>query len=307
MADLATKYRPATFKDVYGQQDAVKVLTDLLKNRDRLPHAFLFSGPSGCGKTTLARILKKKLLCGDHDFHELNCADDRGIEVMRGIRSRMNMSPMNGEVIIWLIDEAHKLTNDAQNALLKPLEEPPDHVYFMLCTTDPDKLITTIRNRCHPVNLKGLNDKDLRELIGSITKQEKTKLTEDVVDKLVEVADGSARRALVLLNGIIGLNSEQEQLDAVLKGDIQRQAIEIARTLIKPGAKWSDMTPILKAVNEDPEQIRRMVLGYATTLMLSGNGKLWGRASLIITCFSEPFYNTGRAGLVNACYDVLQG
>jgi DNA polymerase-3 subunit gamma/tau len=138
--ELYLKHRPSLFKQVIGQDDAVNVLQQLLKG-DRFPHALLLSGPSGCGKTTLARICRDKLECTGADFQELNGADTRGIDTIREIRSHLNLRPMHGKCRIWYIDEAHKLSNDAQNALLKMLEDTPTTAYFMLATTEPNKLI----------------------------------------------------------------------------------------------------------------------------------------------------------------------
>src|SRR5690606_3369465 len=108
-----------------------------------IPHAMLFTGPSGCGKTTLARILRVKLRCSDNDFQEINAADFRGIDSIRSMRQQVGAAPLGGDSRIWLIDEAHSMTADAQNAFLKLLEDTPRHVYFFLATTDPQKLKKT--------------------------------------------------------------------------------------------------------------------------------------------------------------------
>lgn len=303
--ELYRRYRPQSFKDVVGQPDAVRVLTDLGR-RGVVPHCLLFSGPSGCGKTTLARILKSKLKCSDADFREINCADFRGIDMVREIRERMSLAPMGGACRIWLIDESHKLSGDAQNAFLKLLEDTPRHVYFMLCTTDPQKLIATIRTRCTEIKLRSLKPGELTQLAVATATSEGIQLGTEVADRIGEVADGSARKALVLLNQIIGLKGEEEQLAAVAAGEASTQSIEIARALMNSRTAWSDMAKLLKATDDEPESLRRMILGYCNSVLLGG-GAAAKRAFELIDIFSRPFFDTGKAGLTAACWEALKG
>ena len=146
--ELYKKHRPKRLKDVLGC-DGIKKQIQRCPDGSHLAHSILITGPSGCGKTTIARIVAQKILkTSDTDLMEINCADFRGIEMVRDIRSRMSLAPMGGQARTWIIDEAHQLTTQAQDAFLKILEDQPRHVYFILCTTDPSKLITTVKNRC---------------------------------------------------------------------------------------------------------------------------------------------------------------
>ena len=303
--ELYKKHRPKLFKHIIGQAAAVEALNVMI-SKDKVPHTLLFAGPSGCGKTSLARIMQGKLGCGDTDFTELNAADSRGVDTIRDIRQRMHLAPMNGKCRVWLIDECHQLTKDAQTAFLKMLEDTPSHVYFMLATTEPNKLLPTILSRCTVVRVAALSAKAMTELVLSVCKREQQTLGSTVLEQLVEVADGSPRRALVLLHQVIEMEDEDEQLNILQSADAKRQAIEIARTLMRPNATWKDLVPILKAVDEEPETIRRMVLGYANSVMLSAGGKVVPRAYLIVTAFRDHFYDCGKAGLAAACYEVLQ-
>ena len=302
ITELYRVHRPKTFKGVLGQSDAVRTLLDLTKT-GRVPHALLLTGPSGVGKTTLARILKTKLECSDADFSEVNCADFRGIDMVREIRTRMQLAPITGKCRIWLIDECHKLSGDAQNAFLKTLEDTPAHVYFILATTEPEKLLTTIKTRCTEIKLKALSPAALKELVLSVAEKEGKELKDEVVERLIEHSEGSARKVLVLLNAVIGLENEEEQLNAIQQNDHRAKAIELARTLLNPGAKWPQVAKLIKEIDEEPETLRHMVLAYMSNVMLGG-GKMSGRAFQVADVFQHSFYESKRAGLVLACYAV---
>jgi DNA polymerase-3 subunit gamma/tau len=297
------KYRPKLFKQVKGQREAVTTLKGLLKKRSGLPHGLLFTGPSGCGKTTFAYILKDKLQVGDADFNEYDSADFRGIDTIREIRLRWKRSPIGGKKKIYLLDECHQLTSDAQNALLKLLEKAPSYVYFMLATTEPNKLKETIKTRCTEVKVAPLAKQDMQDVIAHVADAEKLDLTQRVVARICEVAEGSARKALVLLNQIAEIGNEKKQLRAILNSDAKIQAIEIARALLfKPD--WSKLAKILKGVDEDPERLRHLVLVYCTTILLSNNKRSMPRANLVIEIFRDNFYDSKRAGLVASCYQA---
>lgn len=299
--ELYKQYRPTLFKEMIGQADACRVLSSLVKS-NRIPHALLFIGPSGCGKTTLARIIVSKLECGAADFMEINCADFRGIEMVRDIRSRMMLAPMQGKARVWLIDEAHMLSKDAQNAFLKMLEDTPSHVYFLLATTDPDKLLTTIRTRCTEIKVKLLSVGMLQQLLDDVLAKEKVALTNPVMDKLIDHAEGSARKLLVLLNAVIGLTNEEDQLTAILASQVKVRAIELAQALLYHKG-WSEVSAILRELDEDPESLRHMVLGYASAVLLKG-GKANERAFMLLDVFGHSFFESKKPGLVTACYAV---
>lgn len=302
---LYIKHRPKLFKDVVGQPEAVKVLQDLLK-RNALPHAILLSGPSGTGKTTLARILKEKVGCGDADFIEVNAANARGIDTARDISQQVGLAPIAGKSRVWLLDEVHQAMSAAQHALLKLLEDTPDHVYFFLCTTDPAKLLPTVRTRCTEIKLRSLNERDLAKVIADVVAKESGVSAEffpdTVVEKIIDAADGSARKALVLLHQIKGLDAD-EAMECIQKTDAKRAAIDIARALIN-GDGWDKIRKIVKECDEEPESVRRLILAYASSVMLNGGGKVANRAYLILEAFSSPLYDVGKPGLVRSCWEV---
>lgn len=305
--ELYKKYRPKVLSEVVGQPDAVRVLESLIA-KNEVPHALLFTGPSGCGKTTLARILKKKVGCGDSDFVEQNSADFRGIDSVREIRARMGLAPISGRSRIYLLDEAHQLTKDAQNSLLKILEDTPDHVYFMLASTDPSKLIKTIHTRCTEVKVVSVKPKALESLVTTVLGKEKKKLPEEVIDRVVEASEGSARKALVILGQVIDLKTEEEQIDAIQKADSRAYAFELFKVLIRarPG-DWPTVAKMLSNAEEEPETVRRIVLACANTSLLKASNK---RAAAIINAFRDPFYDDTKASkavLTLCCWEIVCG
>jgi len=305
--ELYKVYRPRKFKDIIGQKEAVKILRTKIE-KEELPHTILLSGPSGTGKTTIARILVRALKCSRHDFVEANNADLRGIEEVRKIRNVIQLTPLRGDCRVWLIDEAHKLTNDAQNAFLKMLEDTPDHVYFIFCTTEPEKLLKTIRTRSTEIGLHSLSTKDMLKLIANVSAKAKINLPEEVVENIIENSDGSPRKALVLLDQIKDLQNEDEMLRAIEASTAKDKGEFIGKLLLRPNVEWSELAECLKDNRkEDSEKIRRGVLGYMASVLLNNSGKTAARAFIVIGCFEDNLYNSGFAGLVYACFAVLHG
>jgi hypothetical protein len=259
-----------------------------------------------CGKTTIARILRKRLNCSDNDYVELDSAQFRGIDTVREIRTKMHLSPIGGDCRVYLLDEAHQLTGAAADALLKMLEDTPPHVYFFLCTTDPQKLKNTIKTRCTQITVKALGRVDSLKLIESVAAKEEKTIPNEVKDKIIEVADGSARKTLVLLNSVIGLKDEESQLEYLNTKDAEAEAINLCRVLFNPKAKFVDAARILRDLKEEPEQLRWMVLGFAKSAILKG-GTSTGRAYQVICAFRDNFFDSKHAGLAAACYEVLEG
>jgi len=299
--NLYRKYRPKNLDKFVGNKSTVKALQSVLK-KDSKPHAFLFVGPSGCGKTTLARIVRREVGCSERDFIEVDAADFRGIDTIREIRKQMNLGAMRGEVRVWLLDECHMMTKDAQNALLKALEDTPSHVYFILATTEPNKLLATIKSRCSVFNVAPLGEKELLHFLKKISRKERKKVPVNVLEKIYDVTGGAVRSSLVLLEKVIDLPVEQME-EAISEVDEDIDAIELCRALLK-GKSWKVISPILKKLKgQDPEQIRRLILSYMSSVLLNqGNNK----AAAIIECFSEDYFSTGFAGLVFSCFDATQ-
>lgn len=298
--ELYKVHRPRTLEKVIGAEQTCQALRNML-DKGTLPHTLLFTGPSGCGKTTLARILKTELQCHEMDFRELNCSDFRGIDTIREIARQMHLAPTGGKCRIWLLDEVHQLSKDGQNAALKILEDTPAHVYFFLCTTDPQKLLKTILTRCTEMPVRALSYPEIEGLVQKVCKREKIELTKDVLDELVGSANGSARTALVLLDKIANLKADQQVEALQQKLKEENEAIELCRLLMKK-ADWSQVAKCIKGLTAEPESVRRAVLGYAASVLLNKND--W-QAFTILQAFDGHFYDTGKPGLVRACYDAI--
>ncbi len=254
---LARKWRPQTFGDVIGQAHVTKTLQNALKN-DCLAHALLFSGPRGVGKTSVARILAKAVNCesgpasdpcnkcgvcreitagSSIDVQEIDGASNRGIDEIRQLRENIQFLPTRCRHRIYIIDEVHMLTKEAFNALLKTLEEPPSHVYFIFATTEPEKIPATIHSRCQHYEFRRLGTAELADHLGKIVQAEGMGLQQDAMLLLAREAEGSVRDSLSLLDqvaaygatslkevcevlGVVGTQVLKELAVAILESDV---------------------------------------------------------------------------------------
>ncbi|MCU0915432.1 MAG: DNA polymerase III subunit gamma/tau [Planctomycetes bacterium] len=222
---LARKYRSQTFDDVVGQDPIAKTLKNAIET-GRVAHAYLFTGTRGVGKTTMARILAKALNCleyeqptttpcckcgscvavntgEDIDVIEIDGASNNRVDEIRELRENAVYRPARARYKIYIIDEVHMLTTAAFNALLKTLEEPPEHVKFIFATTEPNKVLATIQSRCQRFDFANISPKTIAEQLKSILKQEKIKYEEDLILPVARMANGSMRDGLSLLDRLI--------------------------------------------------------------------------------------------------------
>lgn len=226
---LARKWRPQTFEDIVGQEHVVTALVNAL-NADRLHHAYLFSGTRGVGKTTVARVLAKALSCQSGisanpcgeceacvaikenrfvDLIEVDAASRTRVEDTRELLENIQYAPTQGRFKIYLIDEVHMLSGHSFNALLKTLEEPPEHVKFLLATTDPQKLPITVLSRCLQFTLRHISQDAIAKQITKVLTAEQLSFDEPCVEQLADSADGSMRDALSLLDQAIAYSGGQ--------------------------------------------------------------------------------------------------
>lgn len=299
---LYQKYRPKTLDEVYGNDGTIASLQSILeKEWEDIPHAFLFTGPSGCGKTTLGRILATELGCDESEYVEINSADFRGIDMVRDLRVTMRYLPATGNCKFILIDESHKLSNDAQNALLKLLEDTPSHVILALATTEPEKLLKTIRTRCLEYNVESLSEDDLAHLVRDVAKREKIELDAKYVRMIAEKSRGSARQALVLLDQIIGLQEKEIKEVLARVEELESTVKDLCQQIVR-GAPWKTLSKILEGIKgEDPERVRLAVLGYCASCMVRGKVDVYP----ILDSFRDPLFTNGWPGLVLYTFEAL--
>ncbi len=202
---LYLKYRPQTLDEIIGQEELVKVLKNSIANNN-ISHAYLFSGGRGTGKTTAARAFAKELGIHKEDVLELDAASNNGIDNMRDLNSSANTLPYHSKYKMYILDEAHMLTPQAWNAFLKTLEEPPAHVIFVMCTTEPEKMLDTVLSRCTKFGLKSPNQEILTSFLSNVCEKERVKIEKSALQLLALSGDGSYRDSLSSLQKILAFS-----------------------------------------------------------------------------------------------------
>lgn len=232
---LYRKYRPQTFKDVYGQEHITKILESEIES-GKIGHAYLFTGTRGTGKTTCAKILARAINCENAvggnpcgncemcrmilsgeatDIVEIDAASNNGVDDIRDLRERVVFSPAVAKYRVYIIDEVHMLTMPAFNALLKTLEEPPEHVVFILATTEVQKLPATILSRCQRFDFRRIDSGKIVERLKYVAQEEKLTLTDDAATLIAAAADGGMRDALSILDLCASSGGEITEADVV--------------------------------------------------------------------------------------------
>lgn len=262
---LYRTYRPHSFDTVVGQKHIVQTLQNAMK-QNKISHAYLFCGPRGTGKTTVAKLVAKSVNClnqdkapcnecencitiqnGNHpDVIEIDAASNNGVDEIRDLIEKVKYAPLQAKYKVYIIDEVHMLTQGAFNALLKTLEEPPQHVIFILATTEPHKVLPTIISRCQRYDFVRVNTKDIQGRIEEVLTKEKIKFESEATRLISQLADGGVRDALSILeqviaysgdelttqhvNDIYGIATTQDKLrllDAIIEKDVSKLMTEI--------------------------------------------------------------------------------
>ena len=307
---VARRYRPKTFAELVGQAHIANALSNAI-DTGRIGHAYLFTGARGVGKTSTARIYAKALNCAngsslnpcgkcdscisintgdDIDVLEIDAASNRGIEEIRQLRQNATIRPSRSRFKIYILDEVHMLTKEAFNALLKILEEPPDHIKFIFCTTEPTKIPITILSRCQRFDFSGIDTKQIADRLATIAKNENVMVEDGVVDTLARRAEGSMRDAQSLLEQLLSFAPEHISLADVhdMLGTANDQLLFQLLDDIIHGQQTKIFVELDTAASQGVDfcvLIEQMMRLYRDMLMsVSG-----GDANLLLSCASQQF------------------
>ena len=263
---LYRTYRPSTFDEVAGQEHIVKTLKNALATR-KLAHAYLFAGPRGTGKTTMAKLLAKALNCdegigcqcnecknckaiidGTHpDVIELDAASNNGVDEIRELIDKVKYGTILGRYKVYIIDEVHMLSTGAFNALLKTLEEPPEHVIFILATTEPHKILPTILSRCQRYDFNKLSDEDINNRLKEVLDKEGIAYNQEAIKIIISLADGGMRDALSILDQVLAYSGnkleEQDILD-IFALESKEEKIALLNSIIN-----KNVSDVLQRIN----------------------------------------------------------
>ena len=307
---LARKYRPQKFSDVIGQEHVTRTLKNAI-SQGRTAHGYIFSGHRGIGKTTVARILAMALNCrsaetpvsepcgvcescteiragNSVDVIEIDAATNRGIDEIRELREAARYRPARDRFKIYILDEAHQITDAAFNALLKTLEEPPSHVVFMLATTQPEDIPQTIRSRCQHFSFRAVSFEDILGQLRDIAGREKIKADEDALALLAEAGDGSMRDALSILDQAIASSDGKVTADQVreLVGAAPANVLEEAMRAVAEGSSRDVLRLVDKLISEghSPTHFARQMVRFLRNVTVA---KVAGRDSSLLQISSD--------------------
>jgi len=314
---LARKYRPQKFSDVIGQEHVTRTLQNAI-SQERIAHGYIFSGHRGIGKTTVARILAMALNCrstdkpatepcgvcdscteiragNSVDVIEIDAATNRGIDEIRELRDAARYRPARDRFKIYILDEAHQITDAAFNALLKTLEEPPSHIIFMMATTQPEDIPQTIRSRCQHFSFRAVKFEAILQQLRDLTAQEKITADDDALALLAEAGDGSMRDALSILDQAIASTAEHLTLDSVrgLIGAAPASALETVMQAVSESASEKILVLVDELLGEghSPTHFARQLVRFLRNVTVA---KIAGNDSPLLQVSSDERARVGR-------------
>lgn len=286
---LAEKYRPTSFDDVVGQAVTVKSLKSVLKRGNA--KTFLFSGPSGCGKTTLAKICAAQVGCSENAVMSVDAATNTGVDNVREIQEVVKYLPMGSKARAVIIDECHMLSKAAWNSLLMITEKPPKHLYWFFCTTEPAKVIATIKTRSSAYTLKPVSSKDLSAVAERVIDAEGIEISPKVLKLVISEAGGSPRQMLSNLEVCLSAKNTKEAAALLESAEASDHTIELCRLLASGRATWKNAVEIVAEMKtENPESVRIVLLNYVSAVLLKTKStKEAQRLLAILEAFETPY------------------
>ncbi len=304
--ELHLKYRPSTYKEVLGHKSIVKSLQKAVSEGSS--QSFIFTGPSGTGKTTLARIVAHEIGCLPNNISEIDGASYSGKDDMKAITETMHYAGLGtNPTKMIIVDEAHSLSKAAWQSLLKSVEEPPSHVYWAFCTTEPAKIPETIKTRCLAYELKSISKDDLFELVAEVADKEEIDVDDSILDVVVNAAQGSPRRALTGLAKCSACSNRKEAAELLREADEDGEVIELCRQLMK-GITWSKAMKILtKLKGTNPESIRLTVVSYFTSVAMKAADAKAPASLTILDAFSTPYESSGMHQVMLSLAQIIYG
>src|SRR5512143_1072933 len=314
---LARKYRPQRFSDVIGQDHVTRTLKNAIE-QNRIAHGYIFSGHRGIGKTTIARILAMALNCrqadrptpdpcgvcdscneiragSSVDVMEIDAATNRGIDEIRELRDAVRYRPARDRYKVYILDEAHQITEAAFNALLKTLEEPPEHVIFMLATTQPEDIPQTIRSRCQHFSFHAVRFDDIVAQLRSISEKEGIEVDDDALAMLAEAGDGSMRDALSIMDQAIACCGTTLTADVVrgLVGTVNAEVLERVMNAVHSNSSQDVLRIVDKLIVEghSPAHFARQLVRFLRNATVA---KVAGKDSSLLQISSDDRERVSR-------------
>lgn len=302
---LSTKFRPKSFKAFIGNENTKRTLKGFLEDPGSFPSLILLQGPSGCGKTTLSRITGRTLCSSENDFIQLNISNTRGIGDARGIIEMVGMTSLGGGFTVIVLNECHLATTEFQNAMLEVLEEPPPSIAFIMCTTEPEKLILTVRNRATILPVRKLSLSELEGLAKKVVRRSDMNLPKPrIFSKLLMASQGSPRQMLVILNAI--RNMKRDEINDYLEGNFAEdnaQISEICQALLQQRS-YKEIMLLVDKLKIPVDDARRGINNYMGKVLQNKPNPI---AAKTINNLFDSLWPVGKAGLIVSIYNIIKG